>query len=349
MEEKILIRIYALIDPESEQPFYVGRTSMSLSRRFFAHISSAKTSDSPKSTKIRSILQKNLRPKITLLEEKTCSNAHEVVSLEDCWIRTISQKYTLQNKGKATNGKIAGSCNLIFPSENINLLGSMPDSKLAKLTGINIGTIKNKRNSLGIPSFSRQRSTGDWTESNLALLGTMPDTELARKMGRTQHIVERKRNSLGIPAYRIIDWTEEMIAMLGTAPDIEIAKQLGISAYPAKSKRISLGIPLFEESREKEIWTESNLALVGTMPDTKLAKLLGMSRSYIGVRRLSLGIPAYVPDGQSRSDWTESSIALLGTMPDAELAIQIGVSKNIVQHKRNSLGIPPFRSIQRKY
>jgi DNA-binding transcriptional regulator YdaS (Cro superfamily) len=76
--------------------------------------------------------------------------------------------------------------------EEIELLGTAPDSELAARLGRSAHAVKMKRRELAIPAFpgtARQR----WTVAEDALVGTASDAEVARRIGRSVDAVARRR------------------------------------------------------------------------------------------------------------------------------------------------------------
>ena len=74
-------------------------------------------------------------------------------------------------------------------------LGKETDSSLAREMGLSPSAVHMKRESLGIPRFSRARR---WKASELRLLGRLSDAELGRRLGIAGAAVGVKRRSLGV-------------------------------------------------------------------------------------------------------------------------------------------------------
>jgi hypothetical protein len=135
-----------------------------------------------------------------------------------------------------------------WPEEHLALLGTMPDSELARQLGKTENAVRIQRERRGIPNPSGH----GWTEGELALLGILPDAEVARRTGRTPMAVTCKRCELGIPHSGGWHWTEEQLALLGTAPDEEIAARIGKTPGAVCAKRCLRGIPTFRDRRRRE-------------------------------------------------------------------------------------------------
>ncbi len=90
-----------------------------------------------------------------------------------------------------------------FKPEYIKLLGTIPDSNLAKQLGCSITLIRRKRLSLKIKkAFRLVKQTTKWTDESVSKLGTMPDNKIALKFGLSMSSVFKKRKALGIKSYK---------------------------------------------------------------------------------------------------------------------------------------------------
>lgn len=91
------VKIYALIDPETEEIRYVGKTVAKIEYRLSAHICEAKKgkSKSHKNSWIIHLLNKGLKPKVKLITET-----------EDNWIEL--EKYYISSFNNLTNHSIGG-------------------------------------------------------------------------------------------------------------------------------------------------------------------------------------------------------------------------------------------------
>ncbi len=79
--------------------------------------------------------------------------------------------------------------------DDIALLGTLPDTEVARRTGRTVNAVRLKREELGIPNQAGNR----WRPEDITLLGRLPDREVARSLGRPLHAVTQKRCKLGIP------------------------------------------------------------------------------------------------------------------------------------------------------
>jgi hypothetical protein len=79
----------------------------------------------------------------------------------------------------------------------IRLLGTAPDSVVARNLGRNLRMVIRKRLAMDIANRFTPRAP-TWTREQLAMLGKQPDAELAQKWGRTLLAVTMKRRQLRI-------------------------------------------------------------------------------------------------------------------------------------------------------
>lgn len=136
-----------------------------------------------------------------------------------------------------------------FPEDMAHLLGTMPDSKVAAITGLTRPQVTNARKYRNIPAFqklTKRRTRITWTDDKIARLGKEPDNALAEEWGVGIFIVFRKRKELGIPSWNARSPVpDELIAELGTAPDAALARKYGASPVQVTSARVRRGIPLY--------------------------------------------------------------------------------------------------------
>lgn len=281
-----LTRFYHLsyVDKQGERHiFYVGRTTSPLARRFSGHKRDAKKGRTRKGKLMQALMKQRLAVEITEITQTDTYDKEVVAAIEDTLIRTYrANGHVLQNESSGNSGCVPGDQQEIQLAPEIeSLLGTMPDSDIAKMVPCSQTTIRYKRESKGIPAFRKFQ----WTPDLLDLLGKVSDTVVAEKAGISLTTVGKKRISLGIPLH-IIDIPHEL---LGKVPDREIARRVGCHASHVGNIRQRLGIPAFK----KEIFTEDTLGMIGTMSDTDLASIIGCCRVIVSRKRAELGIPAY--------------------------------------------------------
>jgi hypothetical protein len=191
-----------------------------------------------------------------------------------------------------------------WSSHNISLLGTMPDSALAKKWGIPLSSVFYKRKTSKIPSF-RPSHEKKWTSRNIRMLGKKSDQEIANLLGVKKTTVVKKRMSLGIESFARQsklwrEWSPDEIALLGSITDKEIAQRLNIAISSVTSKRMNMGIksvhprsPATKKRLNAVMWTRRNISLLGKIPDLKLAEMMGVNRKTIIKKRKALGVPCY--------------------------------------------------------
>ena len=200
------------------------------------------------------------------------------------------------------------------------MLGTMPDSKLARELVCWQSIVQRRRRRLGIRPF-RKISPRNNT------LAISPRKLLARRL-----------------ALRLSQTTVAQRAELPTYRQLECA----IKRYVAMEAVGRLASAL--ECRPEDILlrhgprcrTIPDDSLLGKMSDQALARKWRLPREKIRRRRLDLGIPIYVPPPKPVPD--ES---LLGTRSDAALAALWRVPFGRVYERRRKLGIPSFWGTRR--
>jgi hypothetical protein len=222
-----------------------------------------------------------------------------------------------------------------WTQEEIDLLGTMSDAKVAKIIGVSKSAVYSKRKELDV---DKVEFTREWTQEDIDLLGTMTDIEASKALGIPVPKIFQKRHELGIPRFeRTRQWTQEEIDLLGVMSDVEISKSLGIPLGVIFRKRKELGIHIYSPRRQ---WTQEDIDLLGTMKDVQVSEILGISPGVVFKKREELGIPSFKVSRQ----WTQEEIDLLGTISDAKVAKKLGISVTEVRLKRTGLGIGSYGS-----
>jgi transcriptional regulator with XRE-family HTH domain len=216
-----------------------------------------------------------------------------------------------------------------WTKQEIDLLGTQDDHKIAKKLGRSYHSVNTKRRTLGIPRFLEQVF-----QANKYILFDYNYKDLAKRLGVSPSTVIDWRNRIRLPLKN--RWTSDRITLLGTMPDVLFSKRFQIPTSAVRKKRRDLGIPTFVE--RYSCWTDEMVALLGTMTDTALAKKLNRAVSTVRTKRTKMGIPAYKGSGHK---WTTREIYLLGKLSDTKLAKHMGVSKTEVTDTRRRLGISP--------
>lgn len=186
-----------------------------------------------------------------------------------------------------------------WSAEELALLGTISDAKMAKRTGIPIATCSYKRIKLGIKPYRSYK----WTPELTALLGKVPDAEVVRQSKGLFNIkgVRKKRCKLGIdvcPAPKAKSTggragSPEVLDKLGKMSDYEIARQTGVDRGCITRQRLKLGINSGPRGRKSRIWTAEEEALLGKYSDSAIGKRIGLCRKTVLEKRKLLGIPTY--------------------------------------------------------
>jgi len=156
------------------------------------------------------------------------------------------------------------------PQWVLGKLGTMPDSDLAKLSGVPHCIIWTRRTELGIPSHSEQNNHPTrygykpgsepvyktyLSDSIIQQLGKRPDSQLAREAGVTENKIFRERTKRGIPVCPrpgncYSNLPSSIVERLGKVQDVVLAKEAGVSKKSIQMLRYSLGIPSWRSTAE---------------------------------------------------------------------------------------------------
>jgi DNA-binding CsgD family transcriptional regulator len=132
-----------------------------------------------------------------------------------------------------------------WTAEDDKLLGLRPDAQVAMLLGIDVSTVRHRRNQLRISLPARLKKVTPpkpWSAEEIALLSKASDAQVARRLGRSVTSVKTKRLRLGIPSSRH-PWAPEQDALLGKFPDQTLARRMGCTVKAVQARRERLGIP----------------------------------------------------------------------------------------------------------
>lgn len=104
--------------------------------------------------------------------------------------------------------------------ESLAMLGTMPDSEVAKIVGLQQPAVSRKRRNMGIGSYLQRKTAHvDWDSLPL---GQDTDLAIAERLGVSEPVVKRARNARGIaPSRVIVEITNDAweAAGLGTRSD----------------------------------------------------------------------------------------------------------------------------------
>lgn len=236
------------------------------------------------------------------------------------------------------------------------LLGSMPDTVLAKRLDTSSAIVNSRRASLDISAFERPivdispmiiQTPHDWTTEEEALLGSDFDTVIADLLEVNKDQVTYRRNRLGIDPYRRgtrIQWTQQMLDNLGEISDGDFAEYFEICKMSVYIKRILLSIPTFNtlDFPSPPNIPRAAVKFLGKKYDVELAEEFSVNRLNIRVNRLIRGIaPLGRVPNKLQFSWTSEMDALLGLKSDKEVGKDLGISGQVVQYRRKKLGIEP--------
>jgi hypothetical protein len=251
-----------------------------------------------------------------------------------------------------------------WTAAELRLLGTLPDLKVAALTGRSLLAIRTRRITiLHLPCISAKGR--GWTLQEDQLLGKFSDGDLARRFSCSVGTVASRRQKLSVPRFRRSPpWTASEDQLLGTDSDPKIALKLGrtdkdvtarrhmlsIPARPMDRQEISRRIRQYWADRKRKLgpcvvdpddkpWLPEHDQLLGTLPDEMLARKLGRSSRAVAWRRQERQIS---PVGRKVRPWMSAEEQRLGTEADAVLAGQLQRSAVDVRWRRQALGIKPF-------
>lgn len=128
---------------------------------------------------------------------------------------------------------------LIWKDEWLKLLGTMFDTKLAKIIGCNKATVCAKRSELNIKPYTGKRSVF-WTDEYVNMLGKISDRELSHIMNCSSFSVQQERINRNIPVYencthKNIKWDDQP---LGKMTDKELASILNVTYNVVRQARL---------------------------------------------------------------------------------------------------------------
>ena len=231
-----------------------------------------------------------------------------------------------------------------WTEQEIQLLGTMHDTKLALQLGLPHTVVTYQRKKLGIMPF-KPIDRVVWTRKMLQDLGQMTDSEYAEHHCISSGTIRLKRMTLGIPPYGEAvpePWPNlppKAIALLGKEFDVKIAEDFQISRIKVRELRVLMGIPALKPPVITHFdWNAESEALLGTDSDANIGRILKIPSKQVQFRRDKLGIPPYGKG--NKVEWTQEKIELLGKFPDHHLANLFHVPQGLITKKRAELGIP---------
>src|SRR5579859_6241131 len=190
---RVLVHIYALVDPRDGAVRYVGKTTQVLLMRLRQHVRTARAHGTGRGCAvwIREVLDWGLRPTIELLESVPANGWREAEKQWGARFEALTNVASRLGYG-ATRTYVAQ-----WTPELETRLGVEPDQHIATDMGISDSAVAYRRLVLGVPAAP---STWRWTPEFEARLGVDTDQSIASAMGISSDSVAYRRRVLGIPA-----------------------------------------------------------------------------------------------------------------------------------------------------
>lgn len=206
----------------------------------------------------------------------------------------------LTAKPKLPSKLVSRPKNIIDWSKWDHLLGSKPDSALAKDIGCHASSVFTRRKKLGVPvnptgKAMRERMNSknyDWSKID-PLLGNESDAAIEKITGVNVNAIAKRRKILGIsPKYEYskVDWSK-WDHLLGTMTDKDLADQIGCKHTSVYYRRTKLQVEPSRYTKTPD-W-ELIDPYLGKAPDSSLAKKFRCTSYRISQRREKLGIPRW--------------------------------------------------------
>ncbi len=216
----------------------------------------------------------------------------------------------------------------LWTNQEIALLGTASDKKIAKRIGRSYSTVQSIRNLRGIERFGG--SIRRWTKREDAIVRKESASAAVIKTGRSLAAVMGRRHRFGMGATAW--WKPSEVKLLGTASDESLAARFGRPVSAVRGKRESLSLEKF--STQRRPWTKAEDKLVRRLAAADVVAKTDRTLLAVYMRRVALGI-----QGEAGQQWTKKEIALMGKLSDAQVAARVGRTKESVARKRVILGI----------
>jgi hypothetical protein len=229
----------------------------------------------------------------------------------------------------------------------LDLLGEVPDGRIAREYEVSPVSVKIKRIELKILPFGKTEMDAEpeLPKEMIPLIGSVPDKQLSDRFKIPRIQIRLYRAFRGIPLADYNPptrhtWTEKELVLLGTMSDGAVARKLNIPVKQVTHHRRKLDIAPFDR-KGKVRWTKDRIEQLGKTPDHELARNWKIPQREVTKKRESLSIAACKHNTRV---WTKNELKLLGSKPDTEIALELGLSPTLVSKKRSELGVPPFKS-----
>lgn len=197
---------------------------------------------------------------------------------------------------------IPNVCELVWDKRDTSLLGTDTDTNIAKIYGICLTDVTNKRNELNIKPFNEHFKRKQFTDEEINLLGTLPDAVLAYQLDTTVTTIKKIRTGMSIPMCKksrqhfsfaeSIDWTPKMISFIGTVSDLVASVVLGISKETIITKRVEMDIPPYRHSTKRIQWDTNAMTYVNNLELSvyKVANIINVSHMTVYNKRKRMGL-----------------------------------------------------------
>lgn len=233
-------------------------------------------------------------------------------------------------------------------------LGTMPDSRLARVVGCSLFIVRTFRTHLGIPTYSKPSPLKKTPEERiearhpglLLRLSFEKDITLARAYGISRQRIEQIRTTLNLPSYRLHK-TQLVTSLLPEADDSVVAQATRLSQSTVTKIRKRSGIPRPRDIQRNEDVLRTT-PLLGTMSDADVAHKAGVGRGFVFALRRQLGIKPFSTSPRCadyvRLDREHIRRAFAEGKSDAEIALEVG-SRNpqSIAQIRHQLGLMRHR------
>lgn len=213
------------------------------------------------------------------------------------------------------------------------LLGTEPDSKIARRFGLNPDDVSARRKELGIPGFRwpkgsvPSRASHIWTAEEDALLGTDTIAAVAKKLGVPTSQVQKRMKKLDIPAYMPVEKRRSPARR-----DQEAA------AAARRRERSTRFLSAIESLKKGE--TLENVAIKAGVTVATIKQWTAKAEELLD-ETIPIPSPASKPKLAAPA-WTSEMDAMLGTKSDAALASLWNCSTHHVRNRRIKLRIASF-------
>lgn len=211
-----MYRIYALVNNLTNEIFYVGHSTQKyICKRKGNHIEDARNNVK---THKKNLYIRACNYQITLKVLEECEGTKEQAYPREQFYMDLYKPCCNLSPARNKPPNMGGWNKTIFPNEMYDLLGTMPDYKLAEKFNSNKHTISRIRKEKNIKSYAEQTGNDGRRKKGIAkgtvkgfytkvkpefdkLIGTMPDRELALLASVGHSCIYKRRNSLKIKPF----------------------------------------------------------------------------------------------------------------------------------------------------